>query len=342
MSLSLIKKIYIKLLFFFLLIILINITKASEYGLITYKQGDNVSLVLFLKNNTNNQGITGATCTYDVYNQTGIKIIDDALLSEISDGLYTNESLFTDLGDYIVLYTCTKDSYIGQISSGFRIVSNYSTNVIINNLTQQLINLNTSILINITNQFNNLNLSIQEIKSIIEDNNSNIYNEILNLQSNITKLINQTDCSLLPLSTLCKYVKDINDSLINATTWSRENVTLTLSRLDWLYEEVGNCKYKSSEGLCDELKGISTDIEHIKDRMGIVYMLKFNTTLWDVLPNMTELATTTVKFMSNLSEQSFNTGVTTEQSTRTINLATAFIIIGLISICVILVTKTNH
>jgi hypothetical protein len=246
-----------------------------------------------------------------------------------------NETTHDILDNMTLSFIELNNSILVNITSQF----NTLNQSIINNLTKFMIELNDSLLLNITSALSNLNLTLQDIQSIIESNNSNIYNEILALQVNITKVINQTDCSLTPLSTLCNYIKDINNSVINANTWSSANVTLTLSRLEWLYNEIGECTYEPDDGVCELLSDIKFETHKIKDRIGVEYLIERNMTLGDLIPRLTSTAQTTLAFVGNLTSNAFNSATATEASTKTINLAVVFIIVGIFAICLIILMK---
>ena len=50
-----------------LILILISNSYSTEDGIITFNSSERVKLIVYLKNKTTGLGITGATCTIDVY-----------------------------------------------------------------------------------------------------------------------------------------------------------------------------------------------------------------------------------------------------------------------------------
>ncbi len=75
--------------------------------------------------NTTNQGLAGATCTGDIFNDQNIKVLDDASLFEVGEGFYTfsiNSSVTNVTGTFFGFVICTSGGLTATSAFDFKVV----------------------------------------------------------------------------------------------------------------------------------------------------------------------------------------------------------------------------
>ena len=143
---------------------------------------------LFVKNATDNQPITGATCKINIWWSNYTQITVNGTVIELGNGLYVyeisgNETQLEDV--YPVVYYCESGSESSNIASSYEIIS-YTAFDYLDDINSTLINVNTTT----TSNYNYLST----IYGCITNSTSILYENILDyLQGRLTTTIVESD-----------------------------------------------------------------------------------------------------------------------------------------------------
>lgn len=204
------------------------------------KSGTSDDLTIFLQNASSGQPLENATCYFDVWDPSNVKILDDGVASELSDGFYvysTNAS-WTDLGNYRVLARC--DIGIDNVFSAmmFEVVAATieetldtindtvsDINTIVTDINTTVTDINTTVNNIYSYLQNTVYPAVDTLESSLADvltNQSNIYSKLVDIQSNVTtnydEIINaQTQLTNVNASIMSELI-DHRDRLVELNT----------------------------------------------------------------------------------------------------------------------------
>ena len=203
------------------------------------KSGTSEDITLFLKNSTSGEPITGANCALDVWNPSNSKILVNGTMTEMGDGFYyyTTNSSWTTAGNYKVMAKCAVGTKNYHSAMSFKVVGTTVTEWF------GMLNATTNNTLNYLQ--NTVYPAVDQAESKLDNvltNTSNIWNKVVDIQSNVTTTYNavsQVNTNLIAIN--FSVMNELENNRVrlldmNSTLWKiYNNITLTLNpKLDQL------------------------------------------------------------------------------------------------------------
>jgi len=207
------------------------------------KQGTSEDLTIFLQNSSSGEPLTGIVCVADVWNSSHSKLVDDGAVTEIGEGFYyypTNTS-WTGLGNYRVMVKCT--------ISGENIFSAMMFEMVGTTIEEYLDTINTTVSNTYDYLQNTVYPAVDTLESGVADletNNSDIWNKLVEIQSNVTTNYNEIITAQTEIgnvnTTIMTELTDHRNRLIEINTTTQTmltNITATVNpKLDTLQSDI--------------------------------------------------------------------------------------------------------